>query len=152
MEMVLLQMTEADKLAANCPRCFGPIIPGSPLKPGEPGMVCCIDANFQQRRHKAASVPIQGSKPETPELFMEPELVDKMAEDIHAGRPEIDDALVVSLCQTMCIHLYSKLSNGFSFCMRMRNIRTPVLINTPPQMMFVESSIGQEMRIQVYLA
>lgn len=39
-------------------------------EPEEPDYIVCMDGNFQHRRHVAASVPIPGYFPETPELFM----------------------------------------------------------------------------------
>lgn len=75
-EIQLLGLTEAEKLEANCPRCFGPPIEAT--LPSTPDIVVCLDANFQQRRHESASVPIEGQKIETPELFIEPSCVEAM--------------------------------------------------------------------------
>ncbi|EGG11011.1 uncharacterized protein MELLADRAFT_92438 [Melampsora larici-populina 98AG31] len=48
-----LRLTALDKVAENCPRCFGPPIPlESPAS--EPDIVVCMDGNFQHRRHIAA--------------------------------------------------------------------------------------------------
>ncbi|KAH9808529.1 hypothetical protein DFH28DRAFT_909166 [Melampsora americana] len=95
-EMNLLKMNELDRLAANCPRCFGPPAPEANTEASEPDIVCCCDGNFQQRRHLAASVPIPGFNPAPPELFLEPEKVETMAEAIRGARPNKDDELVVS--------------------------------------------------------
>lgn len=85
----LLQMNTADKLAANCPRCFGPSV--GRMTATEPDIIACLDGNFQHKRHKASSVPITGSKPLVPDIFMEPSRVEAMAEQMRAqngaGRP-----------------------------------------------------------------
>lgn len=75
-EIKLLGLTEQEKLAANCPRCFGP--PIEPTPPHTPDCIVCIDANFQQRRHESASIPIPGHQATNPELFMDPSRVEEM--------------------------------------------------------------------------
>ncbi|KAH9821572.1 hypothetical protein DFH28DRAFT_883042 [Melampsora americana] len=47
-----LALSSRDKLAENCPRCFGP--PIRSIIDGEPDLVVCLDGNFQHRRHLAA--------------------------------------------------------------------------------------------------
>ncbi|KAH9807274.1 hypothetical protein DFH28DRAFT_910763 [Melampsora americana] len=96
-EMILLKLSELEKLAANCPRCFGPPPPDAETEEFEPDVICCCDGNFQHRRHLAASVPIPGFKPEIPELFMDPEKVESMAESIRIVRSKKDDEPVVCL-------------------------------------------------------
>lgn len=73
----MLKMDERDRLAANCPRCFGP--PTNATSPGEPDIIVALDGNFSHKRMKTASVPITDMTPETPELFMEPARVEEMA-------------------------------------------------------------------------
>lgn len=92
-EIQLLGLTEAEKLAANCPRCFGPPIYAT--LPHTPDCVVCIDANFQQRRHESASVPITGQQTFTPELFMEPRHVEDMRKSMDKGA---GDDEIVSMC------------------------------------------------------
>ncbi|EGG01505.1 uncharacterized protein MELLADRAFT_92095 [Melampsora larici-populina 98AG31] len=87
-ELILLKLNELDKLAANCPRCFGPPAPDAKTEAFEPDFICCCDGNFQHRRHLAASVPIPGLNPETPELFIKPEKVESMAELIQKTGPK----------------------------------------------------------------
>lgn len=76
-----LQLNSQDKLAENCPRCFGP-----PVKSGlflsEPDIIVCLDGNFQHRRHisagtKAAKVPTK-----MPKLFIPEEQVTAMEQKI----------------------------------------------------------------------
>lgn len=71
-------MEETDKLAANCPRCFGP--PTGVTNNDEPDIILALDGNFSHKRIEAGSVPITGWNPETPELFIDEEQVKKMAE------------------------------------------------------------------------
>lgn len=90
-EFELLQMSELDRLAANCPRCFGP--PVATTEACEPDIIVCLDGNFQHRRHKAASVPIPGYSPPNPELFLPKTEWERMASRIGAdvNNPEDDD-------------------------------------------------------------
>lgn len=87
-----------EQLAANCPRCFGPTT-GTTV-PGEPDIILALDGNFSHKRMAAASAPISGLKTETPELFMEPDRVQKMAEALGATatQPTHGGGLVVSIC------------------------------------------------------
>ncbi|KAH9815143.1 hypothetical protein DFH28DRAFT_1126511 [Melampsora americana] len=66
-----------DKLASNCPRCFGPFQDND--EQDEPNYIICFDGNFQHRRHKAASNESDKRKPKYTPLFMEPAKVDKWA-------------------------------------------------------------------------
>ncbi|KAH9807999.1 hypothetical protein DFH28DRAFT_911671 [Melampsora americana] len=72
-----LDLSEMDKLASNCPRCFGPFQDNN--EQDEPDYIICFDGNFQHRRHKAASNESDKRKPKYPPLFMEPAKVDKWA-------------------------------------------------------------------------
>ncbi|KAH9817361.1 hypothetical protein DFH28DRAFT_1124760 [Melampsora americana] len=65
-----LKLTALDELADNCPSCFGPKVPG--LRDGEPDLIICLDANFQQRRHLAASAAWRGDTGILPSLFIPP--------------------------------------------------------------------------------
>lgn len=60
-------------LAANCPKCFGP--PVGKTQSLDPQVLVCLDGNFQHKRHAKASVPIPGSQPPRPGLFLDPKLV-----------------------------------------------------------------------------
>lgn len=68
-----LHLTEYEKLADNCPRCFGPLVRGKGA--AEADFIVCFDANFQQQRHLSASVERQGQGVEHPELFLPPKEV-----------------------------------------------------------------------------
>lgn len=94
-EMLLLELDELAQLAANCPQCFGQPAPDAETDQGEPNFIVCCDGNFQQRRHTAASVPIPGFLPPTPELFMEPDRVMAMAAIVRGVRRGNDDEYVV---------------------------------------------------------
>ncbi|KAH9823185.1 hypothetical protein DFH28DRAFT_880855 [Melampsora americana] len=73
-----LKFTALDELADNCPSCFGPKIPG--IRESEPEYIICMDANFQQRRHFAASAAWRGDTGILPSLFIPPTQV-KMWKD-----------------------------------------------------------------------
>lgn len=92
-EFQSLNMGPAEQLAANCPPCFGPPV-GVPTA-GVPDMVVCIDANFQQRRHMAASTPNNHLQLASPELFLEPAKVQLMADHIRPPRKTGNDEVVV---------------------------------------------------------
>ncbi|KAH9808041.1 hypothetical protein DFH28DRAFT_911528 [Melampsora americana] len=90
-----LKLSALDELANNCPSCFGPKIPGS--RDAEPDLVVCLDANFQQRRHLAASAAWRGDTGVLPSLFISPADVkvwkDRMAltdSRSHGAEPVID--------------------------------------------------------------
>ncbi|KAH9814031.1 hypothetical protein DFH28DRAFT_1083085 [Melampsora americana] len=93
-ETEILQLSQLEQLASNCPRCFGPPVDKTP-DPDEPHIILCVDGNFQHKRHLAASHEIPGHNPEPPELFMDPERVDKMAVAMAGGRgtrnPQLDE-------------------------------------------------------------
>ncbi|KAH9815796.1 hypothetical protein DFH28DRAFT_1082087 [Melampsora americana] len=74
LEYQKLQLTELGKLAANCPKCFGPPIGNT--RPEEPQVLVCLDGNFQHKRHAKASVPIPGSLPPRPEIFLDPKIAE----------------------------------------------------------------------------
>lgn len=88
-----LQLSELEKLAVNCPKCFGPHV--GEIRPKEPEVIICLDGNFQHKRHAAASVPIPGFEPPRPEIFLDPKLVERKARHM-AGTP--DDADEVDPC------------------------------------------------------
>lgn len=97
LEMQKLGLTELDKLASNCPRCFGP--PVGSTRPDEPDIIACLDGNFQHKRHEAASVPITDYHPPNPEIFVHPDVVLEKAEQFggEAGSKTRDEE-VVSMC------------------------------------------------------
>lgn len=80
LEIEKLVLDDMGQLAANCPRCYGP--PVGATNTQEPDIVVCSDANFQQRRHDTASVPIPGYNPPIPELFIPPQEVQVMADEL----------------------------------------------------------------------
>ncbi|KAH9823851.1 hypothetical protein DFH28DRAFT_921373 [Melampsora americana] len=79
-EMDKLQLDALGRLAANCPRCFGP--PVGVTQAEEPDIIVCQDGNFQHKRHAAASVEIPGYHPEVSELFAPPAEVEDMANEL----------------------------------------------------------------------
>lgn len=48
---VELSLSPQDKLAENCPRCFGHPVASIDT---EPDIIVCLDGNFQHRRHLVA--------------------------------------------------------------------------------------------------
>lgn len=83
-----LSLTPMQKLACNCPRCFGPS--GScGIKKG-PQFIVCVDGNFQQRRHEKASQEFDKIGILNPSLFMKPEDVSRWEPQTSAtGRTEV---------------------------------------------------------------
>lgn len=70
-----MKLSPLEKLSENCPRCFGPHIESK--MPDEPDYVVCLDGNFQQRRHKEASIEISEIEVQYPNLFLHPTEVKK---------------------------------------------------------------------------
>ncbi|EGF97584.1 uncharacterized protein MELLADRAFT_84848 [Melampsora larici-populina 98AG31] len=72
-----LQLTTQDKLAENCPWCFGP-----PVKSGlilsEPDIIVCLDGNFQHRRHISAGTKAAKTATKMPKLFIPDQQVTEM--------------------------------------------------------------------------
>ncbi|KAH9820119.1 hypothetical protein DFH28DRAFT_1200891 [Melampsora americana] len=66
-----LSLSPLAKLAANCPRCFGPA--GTYGIQKGPQYIVCVDGNFQQRRHESASQEIEEIPLSIPSIFMRPE-------------------------------------------------------------------------------
>ncbi|KAH9822492.1 hypothetical protein DFH28DRAFT_1049759 [Melampsora americana] len=89
-----LKLEEVDQLACICPPCFGPGIKSLPN--GEPDIVVCIDCNFQQRRHLAASV--EKTLPVTPSLFIPPEQLESMRQSIDSNPTQADSGEMVDPC------------------------------------------------------
>lgn len=87
-EFEVLKMEVSDQLAANCPRCFGP--PTGETQPGEPDIILALDGNFSHKRMTVASVPISGYTPKLPELFLDSERVERMAEVVGGAGPQRD--------------------------------------------------------------
>ncbi|EGF97796.1 uncharacterized protein MELLADRAFT_84464 [Melampsora larici-populina 98AG31] len=73
MGSLALRMNPLDALAATCPSCFGPNVTGKRRE--EPDHIICLDANFQQRRHLAASAAWRGDSGILPSLFISPATV-----------------------------------------------------------------------------
>lgn len=65
-----MELSPLEKLALNCPRCFGPGRRSE--EPDEPDVIVCYDCNFQQRRHEAASREYAGISIRIPSLFLDP--------------------------------------------------------------------------------
>lgn len=78
--VIALQLSVLAELACICPACFGPGV--SKLPNGEPDVVVCMDCNFQQRRHLAASV--ERTPPTYPSLFIPPEKLESMRQKMEA--------------------------------------------------------------------
>ncbi|KAH9820641.1 hypothetical protein DFH28DRAFT_884096 [Melampsora americana] len=92
-----LDLSALDKLAWNCPRCYGPEPPteNEPLNPPpnetnnveaepapiespndfEPDYIVSVDGNFQHRRHLTASKEYEEITFRTPSLFVDPGIV-----------------------------------------------------------------------------
>ncbi|KAH9807212.1 hypothetical protein DFH28DRAFT_1101289 [Melampsora americana] len=70
MASAALRLTPLEALATSCPSCFGPKVPGK--RPNEPDHIICLDANFQQRRHLAASASWRGDTGVLPPVFLAP--------------------------------------------------------------------------------
>jgi len=70
-----MRLSPIEKLSTNCPRCFGHH--NESKKANEPDYIVCIDGNFQQRRHKEASVEISQIEVQYPNLFLTPNQVQK---------------------------------------------------------------------------
>lgn len=83
-----LHLTPQDKLAENCPRCFGPPI-NSGLIAHEPDIIVCLDGNFQHRRHLAAGQKARLNHLVMPTLFLSEEKVNSMKTRIE-GKDEKD--------------------------------------------------------------
>ncbi|KAH9809123.1 hypothetical protein DFH28DRAFT_934631 [Melampsora americana] len=97
-----LRLSPIEELASNCPTCFGPTVPGK--RPNEPDFFVCLDANFQQRRHLAASALWRGETGVLPSLFMEPNEVmmwQKKMEPIkqHSQANQVEEE-VIDPCST----------------------------------------------------
>lgn len=90
-----LRLNAQDVLAHNCPCCFGPNVAGK--RPEEPDHIICLDANFQQRRHLAASAAWRGSTGVLPSLFLSPETVSIWKSKVEP--PKIR-ARAVQVCET----------------------------------------------------
>ncbi|KAH9823894.1 hypothetical protein DFH28DRAFT_1161825, partial [Melampsora americana] len=69
-----MKLNSIDKLAANCPRCFGEHYPNH--RKEEPDFIVCMDGNFQQRRHLLASCEPAGLPHTNPALFIHPSQVE----------------------------------------------------------------------------
>ncbi|KAH9814973.1 hypothetical protein DFH28DRAFT_1221503 [Melampsora americana] len=78
--VIALELSVLAEMACTCPACFGPGV--SKLPNGEPDVVVCMDCNFQQRRHLAASV--ERTLPTYPSLFIPPERVESMRQKMEA--------------------------------------------------------------------
>jgi hypothetical protein len=79
----VLKLTRQQQLAKHtCPACFG----GStnPNKPADQPLIVCLDGNFQQRHHAAASRNYQPLL--TPSKFIAPEAITAM--DRHIQQQE----------------------------------------------------------------
>ncbi|KAH9808123.1 hypothetical protein DFH28DRAFT_1088139 [Melampsora americana] len=75
LSIVVLKLTALEQLASNCPRCFGPEVPGK--RPSEPDVIVSLDGNFQHRRHKAASAEWRSETTVTPSLFLPPDFIEE---------------------------------------------------------------------------
>ncbi|KAH9818880.1 hypothetical protein DFH28DRAFT_888009 [Melampsora americana] len=112
-----LCLSPTEKLASNCPPCFGPKVPGK--RPDEPDHVICLDGNFQHRRHEAASAKWRGESGTLPSLFVEPNLI-KIWEKRMEGPPrrnhqaDKQDEVIVGFCDLHCLFLIYVLN--FSLC------------------------------------
>lgn len=85
LEVLALRLTALEQLMANCPRCFGPTSPED--RDNDLDYIVCIDGNFQQRRHEAASKEQPLDPCEVPSLFLPDHWVSKWAE--RTGRPSV---------------------------------------------------------------
>ncbi|KAH9815179.1 hypothetical protein DFH28DRAFT_1082488 [Melampsora americana] len=88
-----LRLTPLEVLAGSCPSCFGPKVPGK--RPNEPDHIICLDANFQQRRHLAASAAWRGDTGVLPNVFLSPSQVLSWKTKMeHANNPNKKDDVV----------------------------------------------------------
>ncbi|KAH9808472.1 hypothetical protein DFH28DRAFT_909578 [Melampsora americana] len=82
LEFRAMELTQKEKLGTNCPRCFGDNV--HPNVNDEPDYIVCIDGNFQQRRHKSASVEVSEIPIRYPNLFIHANEIKKW-ELVHSG-------------------------------------------------------------------
>lgn len=90
-----LNMTPQDKLAENCPGCFGPPVK-SGVEPMEPDIVVSVDGNFQNRRHLAVGKKAGLKRTIMPHNFLSDEKVRAMKERIE-GVPDVDFVSLVNM-------------------------------------------------------
>lgn len=92
-----LNLTPLEKLACNCPRCFGPT--GSQGIQKGPQYIVCVDGNFQQRRHEKASKEYDELQISNPSMFMP-------AEDVSKWEPATDaEQAAVALVSTSLLFM-----------------------------------------------
>ncbi|EGG05304.1 uncharacterized protein MELLADRAFT_87955 [Melampsora larici-populina 98AG31] len=89
LETLALKLSAIEKLASNCPRCFGPAVQGK--RPAEPDVIVSLDGNFQHRRHMAASAGWRPESTITPSLFLTSKYVNKWEEKIGVRRNDVKD-------------------------------------------------------------
>jgi hypothetical protein len=82
-----LALSPREKLAENCPRCFGPSVRS--LIAGEPDLVVCLDGNFQHRRHLVAGQKAAKTATAMPMGFLPEAQVTRMEQRL-AGIDEDD--------------------------------------------------------------
>ena len=79
-----LQLTKTQMLARTCcPGCFGPTHPNDPYCPRssvKDSLIVCLDGNFQHRHNAKAG--IAGMPLNVPPLFLQPENVERMEQEI----------------------------------------------------------------------
>ncbi|KAH9809629.1 hypothetical protein DFH28DRAFT_837108, partial [Melampsora americana] len=66
-----LKMTNLDRWADRCPRCFGPAQDEHKGSVAEPDVIICMDGNFQHRHNVLASKD-NPTEDEYPEIFVRP--------------------------------------------------------------------------------
>ncbi|KAI7934989.1 hypothetical protein MJO29_016252 [Puccinia striiformis f. sp. tritici] len=78
-----LQLNKTEILAqSSCPACYGPKSTGNPYQPRssvKDSLILYLDGNFQHRHNAKAG---KAAPLNTPPIFVEPERVDRMREDI----------------------------------------------------------------------
>ncbi|EGG10716.1 uncharacterized protein MELLADRAFT_93555 [Melampsora larici-populina 98AG31] len=82
-----MSLSPQEKLAENCPRCFGAPVPST--IESEPDVIVCLDGNFQHRRHIVAGQQAGRTAIKMPSTFLPQSRVTQM-ENRLAGIPEND--------------------------------------------------------------
>lgn len=118
-----LLLTALERLALNCPRCFGPLQPND--DPDVPDYVVCVDGNFQHRRHRLASKEYEERELAIPSLFIDP----KKVAEWEPRAKQIKEKSQPVVCNFVCyFHRWLFLNHFCNIILQSRHIADPIFL------------------------
>ncbi|EGG02444.1 uncharacterized protein MELLADRAFT_110146 [Melampsora larici-populina 98AG31] len=119
-----LKLSNAQLLADQCARCFGPAINETKISPQEPDVIIALDGNFQHR-HYTRSSKDNPTEEEYPDIFIKPLCMKKNEIIQNSTETQVKDIKIT--CMSTAKWLLRRLRNAQTVSCQARTALTNLL-------------------------